>query len=64
MQGREKMASQKKNGKKKASSWVLIVFFLSFGLSMLMSWSSSAALADAGIAVAALTVLLLSLIHI
>ena len=64
MQEREKMASQKKNGKKKASSWVLIVFFLSFGLSMLMSWSSSAALADAGIAVAALTVLLLVAIGI
>ncbi len=64
MQEREKMASQKKNGKKKAASWVLIVFFLSFGLSMLMSWSSSAALADAGIAVAALTVLLLVAIGI
>ena len=64
MQEREKMASQKKNGKKKAASWVLIVFFLSFGLSMLMSWSSSAALAGAGIAVAALTVLLLVAIGI
>ena len=40
-------------------TWVLTVFALSFVLSMLMSWSSSAALASVGVGIALLTVLLL-----
>ncbi len=54
------MASPRRaGGKKKTYQWVLTVFFLSFGMSMLMSWSSSAALARASVVIAGLTVLLL-----
>jgi CBS domain containing-hemolysin-like protein len=58
------MAKTKKNPRRSASVWVISVFFLSFALSMLMSWSSSVALASVGIAVATLTVLLLVAIGI
>ena len=59
-----KMANPKKDSQKRAYRWVLCVFVLSFVLSMFMSWSSSAALASVGIAVASVTVLLLVCIGI
>ena len=59
-----KMANPKKDSQKRADRWVLCVFVLSFVLSMFMSWSSSAALASVGIAVASVTVLLLVCIGI
>lgn len=58
------MGKPRKGGKSSARVWIITVFILSFGLSMLMSWSSSAALANASILVAALTVLLLVLFGI
>jgi len=58
------MAGQRRNNKKNYSRWVLIVFFLSFGLSMLISWSSSAALANAGLISAGTTVLALVLLGV
>ena len=53
------MSKPKKDPRRRAVSWVIFVFFLSFALSLLMSWSSSTALSTVGIAMATLTVLIL-----
>ena len=53
------MSKPKKDPRRRAVSWVIFVFFLSFVLSLLMSWSSSTALSTVGITLATLTVLIL-----
>ena len=55
------MSKPKKDPRRRAVSWVIFVFFLSFVLSLLMSWSSSTALSTVGIT---LTVLILVTIGI
>ena len=58
------MSKPKKDPRRRAVSWVIFVFFLSFVLSLLMSWSSSTALSAVGITLATLTVLILVTIGI
>lgn len=58
------MSKPKKDPRRRAVSWVIFVFFLSFVLSLLMSWSSSTALSTVGITLATLTVLILVTIGI
>lgn len=58
------MSKPKKDPRRRAVSWVIFVFFLSFVLSLLMSWSSSTALSVVGITLATLTVLILVTIGI
>lgn len=58
------MSKPKKDPRRRAVSWVIFVFFLSFVLSLLMSWSSSTALSTVGITLATLTVLILITIGI
>lgn len=58
------MSKPKKDPRRRAVSWVIFVFFLSFVLSLLMSWASSTALSTVGITLASLTVLILVTIGI
>lgn len=58
------MSKPKKDPRRRAVSWVIFVFLLSFVLSLLMSWSSSTALSTVGITLATLTVLILVTIGI
>ena len=53
------MSKPKKDPRRRAVSWVIFVFLLSFVLALLMSWSSSTALSTVGITLATLTVLIL-----